>query len=62
MQKGLRMTFELEKINKTLNERIQSFKDLGISRSKYKLGYLGYNGYVKNILEMRSLITKLSEK
>jgi len=62
LQKGLRMTFEIEKINKTLNERIQSFKDLGISRSKNKLGYLGHNGYVKNIPEMRSLIAKLSEK
>ena len=56
---GLRMTFHMERIIKNSNNKISSFNDLGITRSKEKLGYLGYNGYVNNIVEMKLLIHRI---
>lgn len=57
--KGLRMTFEVDKIRELINGNIKYFNYLGIERSKEKLGYLGFNGYVKNEIEMKNLIENL---
>ena len=56
---GLRMSFELEKINKLLNLKINSLEELGITRSKQKLGFLGFNGFVSDKYEMEKLLKKL---
>jgi hypothetical protein len=59
---GLRMTFELNRIQKLTNGKITSFEDLEIQRSEQKLGFLGYNGYVKNKMEMKHLIDRLETR
>lgn len=56
---GLRMSFELEKINNFLNLKINSLQELGIIRSKQKLGFLGFNGFVRDKNEMEKLIEKI---
>lgn len=56
---GLRMAFEIDKVCELINKKITSFEDLGIPRSKQKLGYLGYNGYVRDITAMENLIERM---
>lgn len=57
-EKGLRMSFSIEQLNQ-INPKIKSFADLGIERSKSKLGFLGYNGYIANIKELQQLKRKI---
>lgn len=56
---GLRMSFELEKINKFLNKKIESLEQLGVKRSKQKIGFLGFNGYIKDYNAMEKLIERI---
>lgn len=56
---GLRMSFELDKINKLLNKKIESLEQLGVIRSKQKIGFLGSNGFIKDYNEMEKLIEKI---
>lgn len=56
---GLRISFNIEQINKELNSNIIDFSQLQVERNYSKIGYLGYNSYIKNIDEMTKLIFKL---
>lgn len=60
-EKGLRISFNIDQINKELNPNIVEFSDLQITRVNQKIGFLGFNAYIKTIAEMRKLIVKIDQ-